>query len=94
MHGVGRKIFISAQSGTITIWEGMFKNDYLNGFGRYTRITKSKLFRSHTGYFLQGQAHGYGRRTMNFECIEGFWQHDEHMSSKAQIDAYDPKTYK
>ena len=42
------KVFITASVGNGTIWEGQFKDNNLNGFGRYISSTGiSKYYNTH-----------------------------------------------
>ena len=60
------------------IWEGMFKDNELHGFGRWMTVYwDGDLTRSHFGYWKKGRPHGYGLvEYTNGDRKEGFVRDD------------------
>ena len=102
LYGVGKKIRISQlpdehqyNYARIYIWEGQFKNDELNGFGRWIIISRHGYFACYTGHWKNGLRHGYGKIIFsNGNVKEGLFQNDEYCPEEDKIVAYDPKSNK
>ena len=58
LHGLGRRIWVSS-IGLATIWEGQFKEDRLEGFGRCMKVQIGGKFNCKLGYYKEGWCRGY-----------------------------------
>ena len=58
VNGIGRKVSLLA-CGDVLINEGQFKNNLLDGFGRFIVIKVSGKYDATIGFWHEGAQHGY-----------------------------------
>ena len=76
-------------SGTAIVWEGQFKNDNLEGFGRYIKITLEGIKTTIIGFFKDGMPHGYCKKQLELDAQEGLFENNEYVKKKEMIKSYD-----
>ena len=80
LQGIGRKIRIWSYSKEpltykrLSIWEGQFKNNEMNGFGRWIKVWNQESS-YYIGNWHRGKFHGYGKmKYYNGKVKEGLWE--------------------
>ena len=91
LNGIGRKIMF--WSGGAGIWEGQFKEDLLDGFGRGIVVYRKGMFSSYIGYWKENDYHGHGKMTVPITKynLEGLFEEGEYKINGDGIKSYDCK---
>jgi hypothetical protein len=59
------------------LWEGQFKDNKLDGFGRWVAVYWTGDHAYYMGMFKEGRFHGYGTVNYDGETRTGYLENDE-----------------
>ena len=77
------------------IWEGQFKDDQLDGFGRWIKVYMDGEHACYLGHWKEQLRHGWGKLIYSACPImqyEGLWEQDHIQLQRSEITDYDPET--
>jgi len=92
LNGLGRRIWVSS-IGLATIWEGQFKDDRLEGFGRCMKVKVNGKFNCKLGYYKEGWCTGYmiEKGEIEYGCYSAKTEEKKEESSSGESSSEDDK---
>ena len=75
------------------MYEGQFKDNELDGFGRKMKVYMNSDILSYIGHWKNGKKHGYGVQTYSHgEVRAGLFEDGKYCKSKQDVKSYNPET--